>query len=288
MGVLPAPSVPDGVYRIRSASRDPPVYLEWQTNNEVKPLPLKTDNAAQTWKISSLLQTGNYVITNVPSNANLSIQSYTEDGETKYRLFSGGSQAWNLDGRVDQWVIGVAENDTCVDLSDNNVLIIWARYNGTNQRFILEPVVPADIAPGVYSINNRATNGTFTISTNYDLVTAPLRVYAYVVVPSSNTQRTFTVTAKGGGYTLTNLYSNVSTTPRWLAQDNGPVISLDENICRLTPVPGTNYFYIATDLSQNARVVTDINKTGTNNGFLTTAAIDLTDTRQQWQFVLTK
>jgi len=288
MGAFTAPSVPEGVYRIRNVSRtDPPLYLEWQTDNSVKPAPLKTDNAAQNWKISPLLQTGNYVITNVPSNANLSIQEYTEAGVTKYRLFSGGSQAWNLDGRVDQFVIGVAENDTCVDLADNDVLIIWARYNGKNQRFVLEPVVPADIAPGIYSINNRATNGTLTIWTNYDQITAPVRVFAYVVVPPTNAERTFTVTPKNGGYTLTNT-KTVGSTPRWLAQSNGPVVRLEENICRITPVPGTNYFSIATSQSQNAQVLLDTNNKGAGDGLVSTASIDLTDIRQHWQFVLTK
>jgi hypothetical protein len=287
MGAFTSPPVPEAVYRIRSASRDPPLYLEWQTDNTVKPVPLKTDNAAQNWKISPLLQTGNYVITSVPSNANLSTQAYTEDGETKYRLFSGGSQAWNLDGRVDQFVIGVAENDTCIDLADNDVPIIWARYNGKNQRFVLEPVLPGDISSGIYSIVNRETNGTLTIWTNFDQLTAPVRVYAYYSVPSTNAERTFTVTPKNGGHALTNTKTPGST-PRWLAQSNGPVVRLLENICRITPVAGTNFYYIATDTSQTSPVLMDTNKKGTNDGWVSAATMDLADTRQHWQFILTK
>lgn len=42
------PVVPDSVYRIRSAARSgPDLYLQWQTDGEVRPVELKADDNNQ-------------------------------------------------------------------------------------------------------------------------------------------------------------------------------------------------------------------------------------------------
>lgn len=290
MGVLSvAPDVPDARYRIRGANPNTHLYFEWQTDNSVLAVRLNPDSKAQQWKISALQQTGNYTLTNVAGNANLSILEHTQDGQTKYRLNTGGSQVWNLDARHDQFVIGVAENDNCVGLSENNVLIISPRRNGQNQRFVLEPVEPVDITPGNWFIKNRATNGQLSIWFGSDAYTTPIRV-SPAKTSAAGVSRTWTVVAKGGGYTLANTQSAGEVQqitpgiPRWITQSDGAVITLVENVCQLVPVPGTEFYYITVSTEANSRVLMDTNPTGAKGGLVSTGAMEQDDTRQHWQF----
>jgi len=299
MGVLTvSPDVPTAVYRIRSVDRDPNLYFEWQTDNNVKPVELKTDSDSQKWKITPLQpKPGTYIITNVASNANLSILEYTEDGETKYRVSSGGSQAWTLGPRGDQFIIGVAENEKCVDLAANGWLIVWPRYDGQNQRFALEPVQPAVVAAGTWYIRNRSTNSQLLVYTGNDAYTAPTREWpsgtgtgttpgpipADGAVPTTSLPHTWVVKPQDGGYAFINYY-HPNKIPRWLTDSGGPVVAFSDNICQLIPVPGTSFYYIALSTSPNARVVMDTNPAKTNDALLSAARMAKDDTRQHWQF----
>jgi len=297
--ILKFPSVvPDGRYRIRSAARQPKLYLQWELGNEVKPQPLNADNPRQLWRIFSQ-EDDIYLIQNVHSQQNLSVE-WSDDGSgTKTaRLYSGGLQYWVIDPRGDTFNIGMLENGLCVDLAGNNVAILWERNNFINQSWFLEIVddKPGEggnggdngvgtnpISSGIYNIVNRVTNADATIWIDSTNATSTIKGWPTLGATHTNTSRTWRIIPDGSnGLKIT--YTNVPPNSlRFLKA--GPYISAGENICKIIAVPGTPYFHIKLGTADNAECLQDHNNANTTDLVMSQAPYTQGDQRQQWQFV---
>jgi hypothetical protein len=311
------PIVPDAVYRIRTINRSPPLYFEWQSDNEVRPTELKPNSETQKWSVVGQ-QDDTYTITNVASKVQLSVNEYSEGGEKKYRLYSGGVQRWHLDVRGDDFAIAPADNSKCIDIADNNWLILWERRNAPNQRFVLDSVEPlvanagnpggvgkavssttpqnpqsgtsagfsttsTAIQAGNWNIKNRVTNGQLAISEGWPFPESPVRGWDAGAGSTSRYERprVWTLTRSGEGYTFTNA-QGPGLVPRYL--NNGPVVNSLQCVCRLIPVPGTQYFYIAVGTDDQARVLHDPNNRPYYNGVIHMSEFNKDETRQHWVF----
>lgn len=305
--ILKFPSVvPDGTYRIRSAARQPRLYLQWELGNAVTPQPFNATNPRQLWKIFSQ-EDDIYLIQNVHSQQNLSVE-WSEDasGVRTARLSSGALQYWCLDPRGDAFNVGMLENGMCVDLAGNNVAILWERNNYINQSWYLEIVDDNEeeqagsgggggggtgegavgtnpISSGVYNIVNRVTRADATIYTDANNATSTIKAWPALGATRTNNTRTWRITPDGvDGLKIT--YRNVpANSLRFLKA--GPYISAGENVCRIIAVPGTPYFHIKLGTADNALCLQDHNNANTNNLTLSQAGYTQGDQRQQWQFV---
>jgi hypothetical protein len=294
------PVVPENTYRIRSCDRV--LYLEWQSDNEVKPVALKPDSDLQKWTVTSQLD-DLYIITNVASKTTLSTTSYDHEGKQMSRLYSGGTQYWTLEPRGDDFIIGHPSNSLCVDLSNDNWAILWERNGGRNQRWVLDSVEPNSkpggnpgidstgnagstgssnlISSGVYNIKNRATDGEICIWTGYVSDNAPVLVWPATGTARTYSARAWNVSPTSGGVQITNSYY-VAKGPRSLKE--GPFVNQASNTCRLIPVEGTQYFHIATGPASDSRVLMDSNAPRAINQPATMSQYNKDDQRQHWMF----
>jgi len=284
--ILKFPSIcPDGVYRLRNAGRTSPnLYLEYESDTQITPQELDAGNTKQQWTITAQAD-DIYRIVNVNSKSPLSVITYTDGGETKQRLGAGGSQQWNVEPRGDEWVIGVLENGTCIDLAVNNVPIIWERNNLVNQHWVLEIVDgtgesggSGSVAPGVYGITNVGTKADLCVWTGRDYKTSAVRMWP---TDPNNGVRKWNVESVVGGVEITYvLYPPNSL--RWL--QDGPEVAPTRNTCRLVPVPNTEYFHIALTAKADSKYLADTNTIGTADLPAASESFDANDQRQQWYF----
>jgi len=285
--ILHFPSiVPNGVYRLRSAARTSPnLYLEWLSDSQISPQELDKGNTKQHWKITT--QSDDiYVITNVHSSSNLSIINYKDNNVDKQRLGAGGTQKWTIEPRGSQWILGVLENGTCVDLAVNNVPIIWDRLNVVNQNWVLE-IVDGDgtgdegagtVPPGVYTITNVGTKADLVTWTGREYKNSAVRMWP--TNPGDGNHK-WNVTPYPGGVEITyTLYPTNSI--RWLQE--GPEVAPTWNVCRLPRVPNTQYFHIALSSKKDAKYLTDNNAPNTADLPASSESFDANDQRQQWYF----
>lgn len=286
--LFPPPAVPSGVYRIRNAARSAPdLYLQCDTDNEIRPVELKSDSEVQQWRIAAQAN-GTYSITNVGTSLSLSIKTYDEGGQTKQRAYGGGAQSWTLMPLAQNFVIGVTENGQCLDLAVNNWTIIWERNNAQNQRWILDSISQIDdttnpalfLSRAIYNITNRATNGQLILGTDNQTSDAPVLVRPFGNFTRTNRPNVWTVLASGAnGVVLTNSYPSGD---RYL--QDGPFVSGTPNTVRLIPIAGTHFFTIATSTVANPRALKDPNPIGAINLPTTTSDYNKDDTSQHWEF----
>jgi len=305
------PIVPDSVYYIRTINPTTPLYFEWQSNNEVRLIEFKPVGETQKWKIVWQKDHDSaYTITNVASQAQLSIKEYSEGDQKKYSLYSGGSQLWHLDVRGDALVIGAADSEKCIDIAQNNSLILSERHNVKNQHFVLDSVKPlvttagnpdgssqnsqktdgvdipatsTAIHAGDWNIKNRVTNGQLAVSEGWTFPESPVRGWDAGAGSTSRDERprVWTLARSGEGYTFTNS-QGPGLVPRYL--NDGPVVNSSHSVCRLVAVAGTPYFYIAVGMDKKARVLHDPNQNPYNNGLILMSEYNKDETRQHWEF----
>jgi len=288
--ILKFPSVvPDGTYRVRSAARNPDRFLQWEVNNEVRLHEFKDDERRQQWKIFSK-EDDVYGIQNVFSELKLGITDWQADGKDYQRLFCGVDQSWTIEPRGDMFVIGVVGNGTCVDLAQNDTAMIWERNNLVNQRWFLEIVNfegddpskgPNPIVAGAYHLINKATNNMMVIiSAEASQPTPSIKTWSFIANPSDEFLWTVNPVTPD---TLTIASTYKSSTPRYVGEtlQIGPTL----NTCRIVPIKGTEFFFIALSTKTGASFLRDPNSPGRNGGLVAAVPFSQADSSQQWKFV---
>jgi hypothetical protein len=146
--------IPDATYRIRT-SADPPMYFSIDASTGgVVPAALNTALDTQKWQIRNNAADNTYTLTNVGTLTQLSIRDSgdkDDNGNIIYELTTSATGlTWTLESRGPNFVVGLSTDNTCVDFSAGTKLLVWARNDLPNQRWILEQisgsVVPAKIS----------------------------------------------------------------------------------------------------------------------------------------------
>jgi hypothetical protein len=172
--------IQDATYRIRT-SANPAMYFQIDgSTGDVVPKALNTALDTQKWKIRNNAADNTYILTNVGTQTQLSVRDSgdkDDNGNILYKLatFDTGL-AWTLESRGPNFVIGLPTGNTCVDFSVDTKLLLWARNDLPNQRWILEQIAGTIVPPQTPSNwpQHAASPGRLGL---YNLATFTVEIY---------------------------------------------------------------------------------------------------------------